>query len=1787
MPYVFNPDLGTFSFEPDDPYAGAPQLPADNYGLPTYAPPEPDYGPSALDLTAGTPVMAPPALDTSYQPDFSQQGPSAIEQTAGPEFDPYSQQGPMLPPTSEAIAYQRDIAATSYPPPQLPEPVQQPSIGFGQRGQAVTEVLKSLVTPNPQPMRYTENPLQALFEGAVPATAIPFAAVGRGAGLMKLGMGAMGADVLATGATAGRAAKGAVRSELGQRALRAMESETGAAINPWQPRQYPAVPLGDVPNPTAAEQFADRVRAAESSMSSAASGRLPIEQEVMLTKLDREGVQSLAKQMAEDADFKGSDASGIEWLKNHLSKEPWEMTADEWSTARSEASKAEINARRSYSAPPDVPAAPAGAAEGSVSDLSVQEATRLREGKPNAGKASASLRKLEKEGYETGDAQDALQSYRDIVRSDFDDAADFADARQEAWDEFVDSLDGIERAVPEGSVSAAPFEGRVYHGSDQEVVIDPAHGGATHGNPTAGWGSFFTPSESEARRFASDLAGGTVVIPAEVRLENPYRMSFAEYDRFVKLDLGGDTTAQMAANTEKAQAFKEKLVAEGYDGIVIGPASSRGRPAEVVAFDKSQIRQQPVASATSPTSPTNAIPDGTKRGFIRSIEESPTYGSNPVLRKLIGIEPDAYYNPITNTQTMADAALRVDTGATEVLARTLAPEPWSDVSQVADALVLLRRSYEDGNTGQLIDVAERIAKEGTAKGQQIQILSQLDDLTPEGLIVQASKDIEKVARGQKGLFAPTVEQAIEGATKRQAGKTRAAAEGVVVKTQKAADTVRKAGADGLNGLVATLKRAADTKVDAHPAMEAAKAKATSSQAYAFITKAVAAGRPVKFSDMIATIRAIAAEETGLARLNPFMRPREPYLSPADAQMYLERALHAKEMPAGAERLAAFKALTDDLEALAKTQAEREAPSVLQRVVRTPAEAEANRIAMAGQKPQFRSFEDLRGQAERLQMEYEALKRAPVGDPAAIKAVLADLNQRAKDLTYMVDTTSRVAKRAVRDIERTTISDVKAALKRGDTGIPRHLAEGWMDRAAALKGIADPYDQMRAAQALMQDVHSLIPMSKVDVALNVLGLPRVLKATWDLSFIARQGIMQAYGRPKEWGAAFAKNIQAFASEEVATAVDRQILMGPFAKARMEAGLEYVDRFGAMAAREETYITGWAGKIPGVKQSERAYITTGNKLRADVFDSTVRGWLPEELRGQTFNSLDELVQATGKSKEDFQRLANWINITTGRGVSGGAAGRFFRSNNQWLNAAFFAPRFAVSRFEVPVTALVDAIRTPSLRVPIARDLGGFMGGTFLMLQLADQIPGVDVEWDPRSSDFGKIRVGPTRLDFLGGFRPIVGLAAQLSTGKKKAESGSLYKVSPLEVLGDFLLTKLAPGVAEIGAQTAGWTPGLSGPSDTQHTPLKAWPHLPLLPKEMQGEWEQRVAHAAMQFLPFLGPDLVNAYKEQGVMGAAIALPTSIFGGSVNTYTSPNDVQDAVAREKYSGKAYADLSPLEKQQVMNDQRVKDKMVELELREMPRRNQDIIRGAFDARDERLKAIEYGDGTASNPGLLAVVNATNGHPSKRLANAIKDAKAALYEAGQTAFTDAFDAAISEGRAPDLKRDLRAAYQAAPVPEDPLTGELDFDARDTARAELLKKAAQAGIEEKYLTEKVSPWEDPKVRAIVEEYDKAMETLRPYYEVRKEVAKSSWVFTIVKQEHDKLAAEALQSEMGQYRLKVYETETPANGGNKFLWQQYEKRVEDKRRLLRTLRQNGIEAAGEKWLDWQPLRRAGTG
>ncbi len=410
-------------------------------------------------------------------------------------------------------------------------------------------------------------------------------------------------------------------------------------------------------------------------------------------------------------------------------------------------------------------------------------------------------------------------------------------------------------------------------------------------------------------------------------------------------------------------------------------------------------------------------------------------------------------------------------------------------------------------------------------------------------------------------------------------------------------------------------------------------------------------------------------------------------------------------------------------------------------------------------------------------------------------------------------------------------------------------------------------------------------------LDAWNLPRSFRTSIDLSAMLRQGGLLASNNKVIWGRAAKSQVKAFLSEKHANRAWDEIYLDDDFELLTDNGLFLAQRGGGsrLAQREEAYLSRWAGNIPGIKQSEQAYITMLNKLRFDVGKKLLR-----ELRVQNLPDIE--------FTKEIQAMTKYINVTTGRGVGFGST-----SVNAIFNGIFFSPRWATSRFEVLALPLTSIRKSKVLRKKMAADLVTAFGTSSLLAALA-QFSGLGtVELDVRSGNWGSIQIGKSRYDPFFGMRPIMRFIAQLAIGQGKSSLGQVYSLDDEELISKrkrlkeegrklsddefaregrflparlarlrtFLRSRLAPVPAEAWDQLTGedWLGDSVKLSDFGRASRKN----PLV----------------QQFVPLIAEEIMDsiaAHKDPWMplraLGSAIG---EVVGITVSSYTTPGDVAE----------------------------------------------------------------------------------------------------------------------------------------------------------------------------------------------------------------------------------------------------------------------------------------------------------
>lgn len=296
----------------------------------------------------------------------------------------------------------------------------------------------------------------------------------------------------------------------------------------------------------------------------------------------------------------------------------------------------------------------------------------------------------------------------------------------------------------------------------------------------------------------------------------------------------------------------------------------------------------------------------------------------------------------------------------------------------------------------------------------------------------------------------------------------------------------------------------------------------------------------------------------------------------------------------------------------------------------------------------------------------------------------------------------------------------------------------------------------------------------------------------------------------------------------------------------------DRFNMLASpggptskREDYFVESLIDKIPGLKgikdRLEDGYSTYMNLVRADYYD-----YLADKLARNGKPTLDEA-----------KAIANFVNVWTGRGSLGA-----LERNVSLLNDLMFAPRYFAAKWQA---ATFQPIWKSSgqARTLIAKEYAKTILGLSAMLSLASYA-GAKVGTDPLSTDFGKVRIGDTRLDFMGGnIAPLVFMLRTIM-GKKTTGEGKTIKIRGKDAAyGQEWYTELARQVRYAASPLAGTTINL------------------LTGKNAIGQDVTVGSQIKELTVPFFLNDSYKAMKEFGPVPGTAILILAFLGTRVNVH------------------------------------------------------------------------------------------------------------------------------------------------------------------------------------------------------------------------------------------------------------------------------------------------------------------
>ena len=288
------------------------------------------------------------------------------------------------------------------------------------------------------------------------------------------------------------------------------------------------------------------------------------------------------------------------------------------------------------------------------------------------------------------------------------------------------------------------------------------------------------------------------------------------------------------------------------------------------------------------------------------------------------------------------------------------------------------------------------------------------------------------------------------------------------------------------------------------------------------------------------------------------------------------------------------------------------------------------------------------------------------------------------------------------------------------------------------------------------------------------------------------------RPEFWSS-FQEMFQAFGSEENAARISAATKTLPDYELMKNVGLSITDLTEPLSTREDLIRSRITEKIPlygkyWIKPGNRAYMTYLNTIRASVMQDLINDYasIAEKLEDPKLR-----LEANPRTNLVFaKQLADYVNAATGRG----SLGTFEKYSNE-LNTFFMSPRMQAARIQMFKT-LVSPNTLPQVRKEALKSAAALMAAGLSINGLA-RFGGGQVNGEPTSADFGKAKIGETRVDpWAGNQQYIVAMARQtpyIGGGTTSTRTGKFTQFgkkfgSPtrLDSISDFVANHASPPV-----------------------------------------------------------------------------------------------------------------------------------------------------------------------------------------------------------------------------------------------------------------------------------------------------------------------------------------------------------------------------------------------------------
>ena len=381
--------------------------------------------------------------------------------------------------------------------------------------------------------------------------------------------------------------------------------------------------------------------------------------------------------------------------------------------------------------------------------------------------------------------------------------------------------------------------------------------------------------------------------------------------------------------------------------------------------------------------------------------------------------------------------------------------------------------------------------------------------------------------------------------------------------------------------------------------------------------------------------------------------------------------------------------------------------------------------------------------------------------------------------------------------------------------------------------------------------------------------RSLLATFDNSFWGRQGIKVAFD-PRftgKWEKNFAKSFKDI-GQTLKSGNKKGDAIIDATKAEIYSRKNYLNGRYELGKKldikgmEEEFPTSFPSRIPVLgrffKAAEVAYEAGAMRLRADVADAM---YMMAEKVGRDL-----------KNKVTVGDINLTVNSMTGRGAL--PVGEEYQAI---ANKAFFSIKFLKANLDTlmsPLALLKDP--TSFAKQQAAKNLLSIVSVVGSILGIAKALDPDSVSFDPRSTNFGKIKIGDTRFDITGGMSSIITLVSRIAT-----------QASTSSVTGK--VTKLGEGYGAPTGMDVFWNF-----VNNKFSPIASVISDLVQQETFEGDKPTILSTAKGLTVPIIMQELASSSQNEKSANLMLILISEALGVSANTYGLRTNWQQSTSKE-----------------------------------------------------------------------------------------------------------------------------------------------------------------------------------------------------------------------------------------------------------------------------------------------------